>query len=92
MEDETRSPIGTEETEHTHKATLTVYSNGKKEMISVKVQLEPDVEGVSIEELGYLPAAYQFMEEYIFPAIEAAYMDWQIKPMLALESPSKWNN
>lgn len=84
--------VGAEEITYTHKATLTIYSNGPKEMVSVKVEFDPDVEGVSIQELGYLPASYKLMEEYVFPAVEEAKFEWEIKPMLALESPSKYNN
>lgn len=81
-----------EEAEHTHKATITLYSNGPADMVSIKVQWEPDIQGVDIKELGYLPAAYQFVEAYMLPAIEEGYMDWEVSPMMMLESPSERKN
>lgn len=81
-----------EERVHTHKAVLTVYSNGSSNMISVKVNWEPRLTGEDVAELGYLPASYGFVEDYLLPAIEEAYLEWEAGPLLHAESPSKWNN
>lgn len=82
----------TEEREHTHKAILTVYSNGNSNMISVKVNWEPKLEGDDIVALGYLPAAYAFVEDYLLPAIDEAYLEWEAGPLLHADSPSRYNN
>ena len=81
-----------EELEYTHKAVLTVYSNGSNNMISVKVSWEPPITPEEIQEAGYLPASYQFIQDYMLPAIEEAYLEWEVKPMMMLESPSEYNN
>ena len=81
-----------EERVHTHKAVLTVYSNGDSNMISVKVNWDPKMDGDDVKALGYLPAAYGFVEDYLLPAIEEAYLEWEAGPLLNAESPSKWNN
>lgn len=78
--------------EYTHKATMTVFSNGPTKEISLRIKWDPDIEGVDIKELGYLPSSYQFIEEYILPAIEEAYMAWTVGPLLNAESPSEYNN
>lgn len=73
---------------YTHKATMTVYSNGQDEDIAIKVSWDPDLDGKSIEEIGYLPSSYQFIQQYILPAIEQAYLDYEINPMLNAEPAS----
>jgi hypothetical protein len=92
MTDETKDVALEEERAHTHKAVLTVYSNGSSNMISVKVNWEPKIDQEAVEELGYLPAAYGFVEDYLLPAIEEAYLEWEAGPLLHAESPSKWTN
>jgi hypothetical protein len=62
------------EPEHTHKAIMTVYSNGPNDDISVQIKWDPDLGGIDISVLGYLPAAYQLIEAYILPALEEAYL------------------
>lgn len=74
---------------HTHKAIMTVYSNADDPTVSVRVEWEPDVTSKVVEDLGYLPASSQFIQQYVLPAIEEAYMANEVEPMLALESPSK---
>lgn len=81
-----------EELDHTHKAVLTVYSNGPAKMVSIKIHWEPEMDGNEIVRLGYLPASYEFIQDYVLPIIEKAYMDWEVKPLLDLPSPSKWKN
>ena len=79
----------TEEPTFTHKATLTVYSNGDDDMVSVKMVWDPDLTGMNIQDLGYLPASYQMVEEFLLPALEEAYMKSEVEPMMAMESPSQ---
>lgn len=81
-----------EEKSHTHKATLTVCSDGPKGMISLKINWDPEITGSTVEELGYLPAAYQFIQDFIVPAINEAYMEWEVKPMMNLQPASEKRN
>lgn len=92
MTEDVREEELPEERAHTHKAILTVYSNGDNNMISVKVRWDPPMNEESIQELGYLPAAYGFVEDYLLPAIEEAYLEWEAGPLLHAESPSQWKN
>lgn len=81
--------IPEEKLPHTHKVTMTLYSNGPEEMVSVRVKWDPDVEGKHISEIGFLPAAYQFLQEFIVPAIEEGYMKWSGEPMILLQPQEK---
>ncbi len=81
-----------EEIVHTHKATITVFSNGENEMITVRVSFAPDMDGADIEALGYEPAAFGFVQDYIIPAIDEAQLEWEAGPLLELPSPSRYNN
>lgn len=78
-----------EEVVHTHKAIITIISNEDTPEVRVKVSWEPDLDGKSITEIGYIPAAYDFVQEYMLPAIEQAFMDWESDPMMLADSPSK---
>lgn len=84
--------IGDEEYEFTHKVTMSVYSNGNVKEVRIKVKWDPDLEGKDIKELGYLPAAFEFIQEHILPAIEEARIKWEFEPLLKLQSPSGYNN
>ena len=77
-----------EDLAYTHKATMTVYSNASDPNVAVKVVWVPDLRGVDFPKLGYMPASFKFIEEYILPAIEEAYVDYEIDPLLAAASPS----
>lgn len=77
---------------YTHKATLQVFSNGQDNLISVRVFFDPDMEGTDVEKLGYFPAAYQFMGQFIVPAIEEGYLEWAAGPLYQMESPSHYDN
>lgn len=73
--------VNLEEVSFTHKTVVTVYSNGDSEMVSVKVELEPDMTGEDIEQLGYMPAAYTMLEDYLYPAIQQAKLEWEENPI-----------
>jgi hypothetical protein len=77
-----------EEIKHTHKVTLTAYSDGPEESVNITVKWDPDLEGVDIEALGYLPASFEFLQKFILPAIDAAFQEYVEDPMMAIESPS----
>lgn len=69
----------------THRATMTISSNEAGEDVHVKVVWAPDIDGAAIEALGYMPAAYRFVQQYLVPALEEAYNssgypEWDITP------------
>lgn len=76
----------------THKATFKVFSNGNDGMVSVRVFFDPPMEGKDFKELGYFPPAFQFMEEFIIPAIEQGWEEWAAGPLYSMESPSQYDN
>lgn len=76
----------------THRATITIYSNGAEPEVHISVKFDPDEEGRDIKELGYFPPAFQMVQEFMLPAIEQAYMEWAQDPLLQMESPSEYNN
>lgn len=88
MTDETELKIP----EHTHKVTVTLYSKNDEKGVWLSASWEPDVDGADIEALGYIPASYLFMQEYIAPAIEEGYFQWSVDPMTVMESPSDTRN
>ena len=94
-EEDFQEELSDEDIAYTHKTILTVYSNADDSMISVRVQCDPFLDGKDIQELGYMPASYLFLQEYLLPAIEQGHKDWESDPMSALlemSSPSKYEN
>lgn len=77
-----------EEVKHTHKVVLTAYSNEQDEEVNIKVQFTPDLTGSDIEALGYLPASFEFLQKFLLPAIDEAFKEYTMDPMMAIESPS----
>lgn len=61
--------------EHTHCATLSIFSADDTPDVWVQVDWDPKLTGTSMHELGYYPAAYKFVQEYIKPMLEAAFND-----------------
>lgn len=59
----------------THTAVLICTSIGAGEDVQVEVRWNPDIEGEDVEELGYLPASYKFIQDYILPALENALLE-----------------
>lgn len=87
-------PYGDTVDEHphyTHRATMTVSSDGPNSDVAVQIIFDPDMKGSDIIELGYLPPAYNFIQEYLLPALEAVYMEGEY-PELAGPSPSQRNH
>jgi len=59
----------------THRAVVTLSSNGIDDDVAIKIQWEPDLEGQDITKLGYLPASYQFVQKWVLPMLEDAFME-----------------
>lgn len=74
--------------EYTHLVTMKISSNEDSPDIALKVSWSPNLVGADIETLGYYPAAFQFMEKYILPALEAAYLRSEFAELLSSEPPS----
>lgn len=68
--------------------TMTLTSIGKDGDVAVKISMEPDLTGVTIKELGFLPASYKFLETFIMPALNEAYIESEVADLLDAESPS----
>lgn len=60
---------------HTHKATLTVYSDEESPDVWIKVDWDPKLDKEAIVALGYMPAAYAFIQEHVVPMLEKAYRE-----------------
>lgn len=58
-----------------HTAVLICSSIGDSEDVQVEVRWSPDMEGSDVEELGYLPASFRFLQDYILPALEQAMVE-----------------
>lgn len=68
--------------------TMTLTSIGKDEDVAVQIRMNPDLAGVNIQELGFLPASFKFLETYIMPALNEAYVESEVADLLDAESPS----
>jgi hypothetical protein len=77
-----------EEPVYTHRAIIIIASNGKEPDVNGCVKWDPDLEGKDIEDLGYLPASFMLVEDYILPALEQAFNDWEAGPLMNAPSPS----
>lgn len=67
----------------THKATVTFTSDGINDDVAIKIEWSPDLDGQDITKIGYLPASYQFVQQYVLPMIEDAFMEGteQVQPI-----------
>lgn len=71
-----------------YKATLTITSHDDSGDVQVEIKWDPDMQGLDIQELGFYPASYQFVEQYVLPALEKAYFRSEYAELLETESPS----
>ena len=72
---------------YTHKATVTITSDGINDDVAISIKWDPDLEGANISQLGYLPSSYQFVQQYVLPMLEDA---WMASPEVLAE-PGKRN-
>lgn len=52
----------------THRATITVTSQEDDPEVRLEVKWEPTIDGEDIEDQGYIPAAYHFVESVLIAA------------------------
>lgn len=62
-------------TEQTYTATITMESVGDSNDVQVRVSWSPHMTGAQVQELGFLPASFNFVQEFILPALEAAMLE-----------------
>lgn len=62
---------------HTHKATLTIYSDSVDPDVWIQLEWDPQITGADIQQLGYLPAAFGFVQEHVVPMLDNAYSKTQ---------------
>lgn len=58
-----------------HHVVLILSSTGDDPHVDMAITYGPAETGISIKELGYLPASYKMLEQYLVPALEDAYID-----------------
>lgn len=54
---------------------LICSSIGDSDELQVEVKWSPEIDGEDVGELGYLPASYSFVQNYILPALEQAFLE-----------------
>lgn len=52
----------------THKVVVEVYSTNDSPEVHMEVKWEPTIDGKDIEDQGYIPAAYQFIQQVLLSA------------------------
>lgn len=57
-----------------HKCVLTISSEGNDPGVHVELEWSPDLDKFDPRELGYTPAAFQFLERHILPILERAML------------------
>lgn len=57
----------------TYTATIIISSTGKNNDVSLSIEWSPELNKQEIDNIGFLPASFQFVEEFIVPALEEAY-------------------
>lgn len=70
-----------------HRATITISSTDDKPEVEVEVDWEPGFDDMDPRELGYTPAAFAVMQEYIVPVLEKLYLESNYAEILS-DSPS----
>lgn len=63
----------TDKTEYT--AVIVVSSVGRDGEVSLSVEWNPNLTGKDIEEAGFIPASFKFVQDFIMPALEDAFQD-----------------
>lgn len=62
-------------TDQIFQVSLVCTSVADDDNVQVEVKWSPDMEGTDIEELGYLPASYRFLQDHILPALTEAFLE-----------------
>lgn len=59
---------------YTHEVVMRIRSVGAAGNTEVMVEWNPDLSGDGYKELGYQPPCHKFVERYILPMLEEAFM------------------
>ena len=73
----------TNKTQYT--AIIVVSSTGDSNDTEVSVEWNPELTGEDIEELGFMPGSFKFVEDYILPALERAYEESDYAELESIE-------
>lgn len=63
----------------THKVTVEVFSTKDSPEVHMEVKWEPTIDGKDIEDQGYIPAAYMFVQQCLLAAELASVDDVEIE-------------
>lgn len=63
----------------THKVVVEVYSSHDSPEVHMEVKWEPTINGKDIEDQGYIPAAYMFVQQCLLAAELASVGDVEIE-------------
>lgn len=77
---------------HTHAAVMTIASSGEDNNVAVEIRWEPELEGTEVEDLGYLPASYKFVQAYVMPMLEEVFMNEEYPELQELNPDSSTRN
>lgn len=75
----------------THKVTMTLMSNEDDTDVGVEIKWDPQMTGADYKALGYQPACHRFIEVYVLPMLEEAFMAHEF-PELMQDPPSTARN
>lgn len=59
---------------YTHEVVMRIRSDGKEGDSIVEIEWNPDLSGEGYKELGYQPPCHKFVERYVLPMLEEAFM------------------
>lgn len=52
-----------------HKVVIVLESEDNNPSVDMSIKFEPTLQGADIEELGYYPAVYAFLDKHIMPML-----------------------
>lgn len=73
--------------EHTHVATLSIFSANDDGDVWIQIDWDPKMGGKELHELGYMPSAYRFVQEHVKPMLERAFAESE-EELLGAEAAS----
>lgn len=75
-----------------HTVTVEIVSRGDSPSVDLNIKWDPDEEPIKVEEMGYYPASYLFVEKFILPGLEEALKDVELHDaMFGVEEPTSVN-
>jgi hypothetical protein len=56
-------------------AVVILSSTGDSNDVNVSIEWNPNLTGKDIEEAGFIPASFLFVQDFIMPALEQAFQE-----------------